>query len=148
MSRERYKKLDTVKKLFAFILDPGANQEEARSMAVQAIRLIEKFDLLREPDDLEQHTAAPENPFDWEELFAQAVSSARARQPPQHSVAGDPTPPPGRAKKPKDPDARNIPITSFATCGECGMRIGHGIYATWSRGRVFHKQCYANAYET
>lgn len=138
-----------------------ANIEEARNAALQACKLIHKHAMLA-PITETRPPRAEEDAVDINnigDLFADLFgneghrrrSGARARTPRPPPVPAPPPPQPTVTHQPKrtlDPAAKDIPVHDFGVwCGICGQRILRGRFATWSRGQLYHQQCYKNETE-
>lgn len=156
-------------------LNEGANEHESRNAAVQACRLLHKHGLLAQleanrpwsepaptvvapppPRPKRRPVRQPEevsfNDFFVEFMKAsQNVSAARARVSEDEVVPPPPQPhiPETSAaqRRPHDPEARSVPVLQPTWCPGCTGRIQHASYGMWSRGEIWHKQCFHEAFD-
>jgi hypothetical protein len=95
----------TVLKLIAFVNDPAANVNEARSMAVKACRLIEKHELIDPPppeaETVSQEEEAPTKAKSFEDFLADMVEKAAHRRAREARVR--------EAKRPRPPRPPTYP---------------------------------------
>ena len=115
---------ETARRLLTLALDAGTGEHEARTAAMRACQLIQKYGLL-------EVRAPPPSTIDefFDELFR---SPAR---PPQ----------PFSARRAADPEAQPVVVTQAVWCAGCAERLPSGAEATWSRGEVWHPDCYQSA---
>lgn len=156
--------LTTVLRLIAFAVDEGADENEARNMAMKACKLIHEHGLLKSPSVVRRAPRPEASPWTvahvddlmddifssvvgerWQDLIdaedrARQERFARARdrvapEPPQHRVEGE-------APNAVPPSRSVIISGQIAFCKQCRIRIMPGKLATWSLGEFFHPMCW------
>ena len=162
----------TVLKLIAYITDPAANENEARTMAVRVCHLIVKHGLIDPPAESPPEPAVPpqERSVSFEEMLVTLMRETEARRrrdgaprarpapPPRYPAGTEPwdiddepaAPPPqptvpGSRKVAPDLEARLITVLEPAWCPGCGQKLVYGRYGMWSRGEVWHSACFEAA---
>lgn len=130
--------LQRVKSLIALALG-DANENESRNAALQACKLIDKYQLLKAPTPAQDMHALFETLFG--DMERQRSERPPYRPPPEHHVAGGSP----RPRMPPDPHVRSVLLGMKVLCSECKTVIEPPKLVMISRGRVYHRTCYRSA---